>query len=135
MKLEIKKYSVEILLAVAVIGLAFQIVDAAAKPADLETAVPLSTQLSTDENKQTPVTPVSNANDPANLGKMLYLNHCMICHESNAHIRAKRQARSREDIATWVTRWASYLELKWSDAYVEAVTEYIDETYYQFENK
>ena len=36
--------------------------------------------------------------------RLLYENHCTICHTSVVHVRAGRKATSREEIQTWIQR-------------------------------
>ncbi len=131
MKLEIKKYSVEILLAVAVIGLALQIVEVAAKSTDQDLTDSATTLVPSVTDTPAVAASKATVNDPTSLGEMLYNNHCTTCHESNAHIRAKHQVHTRNDITHWVTRWSTYLKLKWTNTDIEAVTDYLNKSYYQ----
>ncbi len=64
-------------------------------------------------------------------GEGLYRNHCLSCHESIAHIRENRRARSLTDIRRWVARWAEELDLGWGADEVEDVTSYLNRTYYR----
>ena len=65
-------------------------------------------------------------------GEGLYLNHCLSCHESTAHIREDRHAVSMHELRRWVARWAVQLELGWSQREIEDVTAYLNRTYYRF---
>ncbi len=64
-------------------------------------------------------------------GEGLYRNHCLSCHESIAHIRENRRARSLIDLRRWVARWARELDLGWGSEEVEDVTSYLNRTYYR----
>lgn len=65
-------------------------------------------------------------------GRLLYDNHCVECHESGVHIRARRKARSLADIDGWVRRWAAYLELDWTEEQFGLVRDWINVTYYGY---
>ena len=65
-------------------------------------------------------------------GEGLYLNHCLSCHESTAHIRHDRHAKTMDDLRRWVARWAVQLDLGWSRQEIEDVTAYLNRTYYRF---
>lgn len=71
------------------------------------------------------------ANEPGR-GQQLYENHCTACHESNAHIRAKRKARSIADIQTQIVRWRNHLELPWRAEDIEDVLNFLNSEYYQY---
>lgn len=64
-------------------------------------------------------------------GESLYLNHCLSCHESTAHIRENRRAKSLAEVRRWVARWSLQLELGWGPDEVEDVTAYLNRTYYR----
>ena len=65
-------------------------------------------------------------------GEALYLNHCLSCHESTAHIREDRHAETMDELRRWVARWAVQLNLGWSRREIEDVTTYLNRTYYRF---
>ncbi len=65
-------------------------------------------------------------------GESLYLNHCLSCHESTAHIRENRRAMTRAEVRRWVARWSVQLELGWGPNEVDDVTAYLNRTYYRF---
>lgn len=65
-------------------------------------------------------------------GALLYQNHCLDCHESLVHIRARHKARNLGAIQGQVIRWSSYLKLRWSEEDINDVTRYLNQTYYQF---
>ncbi len=61
---------------------------------------------------------------------LLYENHCLACHDSQAHVRANRKAHSLADVRNWVGRWAAHLELGWNAATRDAVARYVYRRYY-----
>ncbi len=63
-------------------------------------------------------------------GEGLYLNHCLSCHESTAHIRENRRAKTLAEVRRWVARWSVQLELGWGLNEVDDVTAYLIRTYY-----
>ena len=64
-------------------------------------------------------------------GESLYLNHCLSCHESTAHIRENRRAKTLAEVRRWVARWSAQLELGWGLNEVDDVTAYLNRTYYR----
>ena len=69
---------------------------------------------------------------PSSRGELLYLNHCLVCHESNVHIREKHNAINFSAIQGEVTRWAKELQLKWSPLDVQNVADYLNNRYYHY---
>ncbi|NNF97379.1 MAG: hypothetical protein HKM94_10675 [Halobacteria archaeon] len=67
---------------------------------------------------------------PSSRGELLYLNHCLVCHESSVHIREKHNAENISAIRGEVTRWAKELQLKWSSYDIEEVVDYLNNRYY-----
>ena len=76
----------------------------------------------------------AQAADPER-GKLLYENHCRVCHTSVVHIREDRKASSREEIRTWVQRWRKELGLQWGYGEIDDVMEYLNERYYRLDGK
>ena len=68
-------------------------------------------------------------------GRLLYENHCTVCHTSVVHVREQHKAQSREDLQAWIRRWQQQLDLQWGDTEVEDVTEYLNESYYGFKSE
>jgi hypothetical protein len=66
----------------------------------------------------------------AERGRLLYENHCMVCHTSVVHVRERRKAASREEIQAWIQHWRNELGLQWGTAEVDDVTEYLNHRYY-----
>ena len=71
----------------------------------------------------------------ASRGGLLYENHCTGCHESGAHIRANRKAKSMADLRGWVTRWSGELKLNWSSEEIDDVAQYLARRYYKCNEK
>ncbi len=65
-------------------------------------------------------------------GRALYENHCLECHESGVHVRARRKARSVAAIDGWVRRWAAYLELDWTEEEFGLVRDWLNGRYYGY---
>ena len=69
---------------------------------------------------------------PLSRGELLYLNHCLVCHESNVHIREKHNAKNIGAIRDEVTRWMNELQLKWLPRDIEDVVDYLNSRYYHY---
>lgn len=67
----------------------------------------------------------------AERGRLLYENHCTVCHTSVVHIRDNRKSTSREEIRNWVTRWQKELGLQWKSGEIDDVIEYLNDRYYR----
>ncbi|HWR76376.1 MAG TPA: hypothetical protein VN283_04095 [Thiobacillus sp.] len=67
-------------------------------------------------------------------GQLLYENHCMSCHESVVHIRARQHAQSLPELWARVLHWATYLQLRWGEEEVEDVVRHLNSQYYKFES-
>jgi len=70
----------------------------------------------------------------AERGRLLYENHCKVCHTSVVHVREERKAATREEIQAWIRRWQKELGLQWGTAEVDDVTEYLNDRYYRLES-
>lgn len=65
-------------------------------------------------------------------GALLYDNHCIECHTAQVHWRDRQQARDWATLKAEVFRWQAAARLAWTDAEVEAVTDYLNDTIYHF---
>jgi mono/diheme cytochrome c family protein len=65
-------------------------------------------------------------------GALLYDNHCIECHTAQVHWRDRQQARDWATLKAEVLRWQAAACLAWTDAEVEAVTDYLNDTIYHF---
>lgn len=66
-------------------------------------------------------------------GRLLYENHCMSCHESVVHIREQRKAVSPAELRAAIRSWAAEIKLRWQDADVNDVYQYLNNRYYKFQ--
>ncbi len=69
---------------------------------------------------------------PPSRGELLYLNHCLECHESQVHIRVTHHSKNINAIRDEVTRWVKQLELKWTLHDIEDVVDYLNNRYYHY---
>ena len=65
-------------------------------------------------------------------GRMLYENHCVVCHESTVHIRAKREVKKFSDIERYARRFSKLAGVEWSDDELVMVVNYLNRKYYKF---
>ena len=63
-------------------------------------------------------------------GKLLYENHCMVCHESTVHVREDRKVEDRAGIMRMVVRFSDHLGLDWSAEEMRDVADYLAAEYY-----
>ncbi len=80
--------------------------------------------------------PVENAHsaDP-DRGKLLYENHCLECHESQVHIRERRDVSSIADVVFQINRWQQELRLNWELEEMNDVLRYLDAEFYRFKER
>lgn len=69
---------------------------------------------------------------PPTRGRMLYSIHCIECHNSQVHWRARQQARDWKTLRLEVVRWQAAAALGWSDVDIDEVTRHLNDTIYQF---
>lgn len=74
--------------------------------------------------------PQSSRSADAERGQLLYENHCVGCHDSRAHIREDRRAKTLTDVRQWVTRWSTTLKLDWGDGERDDVAGFLFGRYY-----
>lgn len=82
------------------------------------------------EPPRQPVTPPAPAR-----GQLLYENHCVMCHESVAHMRPDRRVRSLPEIRAWVMHWSGYLKLRWGKEEVDDVVDELNRRFYKIESR
>jgi len=75
------------------------------------------------------VSPLAHGADPQR-GQLLYENHCLGCHDSRAHVRDNRRARSLDEVRQWVDRWSRTLSLDWGIDDRDDVAGYLYARYY-----
>jgi mono/diheme cytochrome c family protein len=73
-----------------------------------------------------PATPVPSR------GALLYDTHCIECHTAQVHWRDRQQARDWVTLKAEVFRWQAAARLAWTDAEVDAVTDYLNDAIYHF---
>ena len=66
-------------------------------------------------------------------GKELHDANCVKCHDSSVYTREDRFVTSRDSLKTQVQRCNVNLGTQWFDEDVNAVTDYLNTTYYKFE--
>lgn len=65
-------------------------------------------------------------------GALLYDTHCIECHTAQVHWRDRQQARDWATLKAEVLRWQAAAHLGWTDAEVDAVTDYLNDTVYHY---
>jgi mono/diheme cytochrome c family protein len=65
-------------------------------------------------------------------GRLLYDTHCIACHSREMHWRDKRLAADWVLLVAQVRDWQGRERLGWSDADVDAVALYLNETIYRY---
>jgi len=64
-------------------------------------------------------------------GQILHDTYCVGCHDSRVYTREDRLARDDREIRAQVRRWQQNIGLKWDDADIERVSNYIAFRYYR----
>jgi len=67
----------------------------------------------------------------ANRGRLLYENHCVVCHTSKVHRRYPPLAIDQKELRRIVAEWARESKLGWGASEIEDVTTYLDRAYYR----
>ena len=65
-------------------------------------------------------------------GELLYSTHCIECHTTQMHWRSNRQARDWDTLKFQVRRWQGVASLGWTEADVDDVARYLNDTIYKF---
>lgn len=65
-------------------------------------------------------------------GELLYSTHCIACHTSQMHWRDKKAATDWTSLKFQVQRWQSAAGLDWSEADIQDVTRYLNESIYRY---
>ncbi len=66
----------------------------------------------------------------AERGRLLYENHCQVCHTAKVHSRANRLAINRSQLRDIVDLWQSEEKLRWSAQDIADVVDYLAITRY-----
>ena len=64
-------------------------------------------------------------------GQLLHDTYCVFCHDSRVYSREDRLARDYREIRAQVRRWQQNVGLKWNDADIDKVSNYIAAKYYK----
>ena len=65
-------------------------------------------------------------------GKSLQQDNCMRCHDDSMYTREERRVTTHDALKAQVQRCETNLNLTWFPEDVEAVTEYLNTTFYKF---
>ena len=65
-------------------------------------------------------------------GRDLYELRCLGCHAESVHARAKKAARSFDEVRAWVARWNATLALDWTAEEIDDVTLHLNNRYYRY---
>jgi mono/diheme cytochrome c family protein len=65
-------------------------------------------------------------------GELLYTTHCVACHSTQMHWRQKKLATTWDTLKAQVQRWQGVAGLDWSEAEVEEVARYLNDTIYRY---
>lgn len=74
----------------------------------------------------------SSAAADINHGKSLQQENCMRCHDDSIYTREERRVTTREALQRQVQRCETNLNLAWFPEDVDAVTEYLNTSFYKF---
>ena len=66
-------------------------------------------------------------------GRLLYENHCQVCHTAEVHGRKNRIVLNRDDLRAIVDRWQKNQKLNWNAEDIRDVVQYLATTRYRFE--
>lgn len=65
-------------------------------------------------------------------GRLLYENHCEVCHTSNIHRRPNRMPLNAAELRGIVDQWQKQEKLNWSEQDIADVVQFLRETRYRF---
>jgi mono/diheme cytochrome c family protein len=65
-------------------------------------------------------------------GRVLYENHCVVCHTPKVHSRPNRIPLSINELRQIVVNWAKEENLRWTDDEVNDVVWYLNTTRYRY---
>jgi len=65
-------------------------------------------------------------------GELLYSTHCIQCHTTQMHWRARHVARDWDTLRAQVRQWQGQIGLSWGEDDVTAVASYLNDTIYHF---
>jgi hypothetical protein len=62
-------------------------------------------------------------------GELLYSTHCVACHTTEMHWRDKKRVSDWRSLQSEVMHWQQICDLKWDDADVVEVGQYLNSLY------
>ena len=65
-------------------------------------------------------------------GRLLYENHCVVCHTPKVHRRIPPLPIDMKELRQIVSAWAKGENLGWSEQDITDVVEYLDAAHYRF---
>lgn len=65
-------------------------------------------------------------------GELLYMTHCIACHDAQVHWRDKKIARDWNGLKAQVRRWQGIQGLMWRDDDVLDVARFLNARYYNY---
>lgn len=65
-------------------------------------------------------------------GRLLYENHCEVCHTSSIHRRPNRMPLNAAELRRIVDQWQKQEKLNWSEQDIADVVQFLRETRYHF---
>jgi mono/diheme cytochrome c family protein len=70
--------------------------------------------------------------DNPSRGQLLYSTHCVACHTTQVHWRAKKQVTDWAGLVAMVRRWQGVEGLGWSEGDITDVARYLNMIYYRY---
>ena len=67
----------------------------------------------------------------ASRGQLLYVTHCIACHNAQIHWRDKRLVTDWASLRQQVRHWQAAAQLNWSDDDIDAVARYLNDSVYR----
>lgn len=67
----------------------------------------------------------------AERGRLLYENHCTVCHTPKVHRRTPPLAIDRKELRRIVGEWAREAKLPWGTSEIEDVVRYLERAHYR----
>jgi mono/diheme cytochrome c family protein len=65
-------------------------------------------------------------------GELLYTTHCVACHTTQMHWRENKLATNWDTLKAQVRRWQGVARLEWTEADVDEVARYLNDTIYRY---
>lgn len=65
-------------------------------------------------------------------GELLYTTHCIACHNTQVHWRARKQVVDWPSLRAQVRAWQATAQLAWTDDDIQQVAVYLNDAHYRF---